>query len=255
MSKILLATAILGLGIAGAIFAVQQIELPENSALTAPSENSNISNQPFVEKIVNAKLTRIDSEENLTSTFNEVLAQKIAASNPNGLEIISGKKSVKAPDPDKLAEELILEAAKKFDPSKLSPVIKDSDLKISKDNSETAIKIYINEFQKIVMDAANQIPTEAVTDEPDLSQFPILSGIYMNSVSKFYKLSVPESALTIHKKQITLLTKEAYIFSAIGNYKDDPLTTLLVSQELEKVELEFEEFAKEFNQFIKKYSA
>lgn len=255
MSKILLATAILGLGIAGALFAVQQIELPENSSLTAQSENSNISDQPFVEKIADNKLTDLGSAENLTTAFSQVLTQKIENNNPGGPVLISGQKTVNVPDADSLAQELILEAAKKFDPSKLSPVIKDSDLKISNDNSKAAMMAYINSFQKLVLDSANRIPDAVLDDEPDLNQFSILANIYKDTTNDFYRLSVPSDALLIHKKQIELLTREAYIFAAIGNYKNDPLTTLLVSQELEKVNKEFNDFSAEFSQFIKKYSA
>lgn len=252
MGKILLATAILGLGIAGALFAIQQTALPENQPATTQSDNNNISNQPFVEKVPQSQS---ETDGNLTKTFNETLAEKIAAANPDGPKNLSGKKSVSVPDPDSVAQDLIVEAAKKFDPSRLAPVIKDSDLKISKDNSEAAVTAYINAFQKIVLDAANQIPDSILTSEPDLRQFSILSNIYKDTVNKFYGLSVPESAISIHKKQITLLTKKAYIFSAISNYKDDPLTTILVSPELEKIDREFTAFSEEFAGFIKKHSA
>ncbi|MDE2001628.1 MAG: hypothetical protein KGI60_03650 [Patescibacteria group bacterium] len=252
MNKLVIASAILMLGIAGAYFVVRNATMAPQTAVVTPEQNTNIdSAHPFVEQPSAAPSSLGQTPTNLTEDFTQNLTQQIAAANPNGPDTSSGQPQIAVPDANAISQQLLTEEAQKFDPSILNPVIKDSDLRVSNDNSKAALSTYIAQFEKIVTDAAQNIPASAVTGSPTLDQVSLFIPAYKNAIGAFYALSVPSSALDIQKTELTLLTKKFNILSAIANYNDDPITTAFVAPELQKVDQEFADFNTQFSNFVK----
>lgn len=255
MLKTYLISALVGLGIAGAIFAFQvgKITQTADSDPKQPLENAATSNKPLVEALtLKTKISSNAPSENLTELITKEIGKTILLNNPNGPVDINGDKGLAAPDPDAIAQQVIEEAVKKFDPSSLRPTIKISDLKIIQDNSKEAIAAYILDFQKINKYAANKIPKSFFSQELTLESIIELSNIYSETIDAFYKLPTPSSVLSIHKKQIELLETKNNVFDKLKNYQNDPVTAILAAQELEKVDFEFLELSREFSRLIKK---
>lgn len=256
--KTLIGTAIISLGIAGLVFIsknnVNLLKTGNKTTQETLNGNNPVSNQPFVEKLLPSNKSNTSLEENLTELFAKNLGKIVLDNNPDGPANIDGKKGLVVPEPESIAAELLAEAAQKFDPATLRPIIKDQDLKISEDNSKESLNNYILNFQKLVKDSAEKIPSSVyATNEDELSLKDIqkLVEIYQESIKQFYKLSTPKSAIAIQKKQIELLTAKKNIFEKIVSYQQDPLIAILAAPELKRVDLDFSELSKNFLELIK----
>ncbi|MBU6141782.1 hypothetical protein KGO95_01515 [Patescibacteria group bacterium] len=257
MGKALLATTIVGIALVGAVFLIQKnnVPTPASDAAQTSGANNIASSQPFVEKAPIDQLAALTPGTNLTQEFGDVLAQEISNGNPGGPTNLNGQNSIGVPNADTFAQNLISQAVTKFDPSKLSPVVNDSDLHIIQDNSKAAVMNYVSQLHAIVVDEAHAIPSGVVSDNPTIDQVTTLVPIYKDMLTKVFALSVPSVAIDIQKKELELLMKKAYILSAIANYKNDPVTTILVSQELVTVDQEFSDLSNSVKALIQKYSA
>src|SRR3989344_8774393 len=101
MAKKVIALAILGLGLAGGIFVLQNpIFIPNPEANNSALGNNLVLNQPFVEKLDEKSFS-----ESLTDQFTKILADRIAKENPFGVQTENGQKAIAAPDPEQLATE------------------------------------------------------------------------------------------------------------------------------------------------------
>ncbi len=259
MGKAILATTIVGIALVGAVFLMQQnaVSAPASDAAQTSGANNIASSQPFVEKTSTNQLAALTAPgANLTQMFGDTLVQDISKGNPGGPTSLNGQNSVGVPDPDTFAQNLVDTSVQKFDPSKLTPVINDSDLHITQDNSTAAVQAYLRQFQTIVTDEANAIPDSVLTtNPPSFDELPTLIGIYKDTIAKFYALSVPAVAVPIQKKEIQLLTEKTYIFSTLSNYQQDPVTAILVANELTNVDQAFSDFSAQLTAFTQKYSA
>lgn len=258
--KTLTATAILALGISGAFYAVQNYQLatplPTTSNTESLTENKNlIQHQPFVEQLSPKQtnsLSQESSEDNLINQLAKDLAKTLTEKNPNGPEIINGEQWINAPRPEKIAADLIAEAALKFDPESLKPTINNADLNISSDNSKKALINYLANFNQIIEDSAKKIPTSSLnTESLSLKIISQLVDIYQENINQFYQLPVPSSALEIHKKEIRLLSAQKKIFEKMENYQENPLTAILALNELKNIAGQFINLEEELTDFIK----
>jgi len=250
------------LAVAWAVFSVQSPPLAEIDTAArqtaAVSNNSPISGGPFIESFTGQNIKRQNlnqaaPRENLTEFFIKNVGEDITKQGPGGpanIDGVSYSSYLSAPDPELTVEELIAEAAEKFDPETLRPTVNDTDLTIYGDNSKESLASYFNDFQKIISDASEEIPLEFVTGEITMEGMALVAEIYGKSIDKFYELPVPSSALSFHKRQIELLGVKKNIFETIINYQKDPITTVLAIQELEKNNREFEELAAQMSKFI-----
>ncbi|MDO8430020.1 MAG: hypothetical protein Q7S73_01470 [bacterium] len=257
-------TAIISLGIAGAVFVIQnnnrlnQSQVLNQNPTPKPPElaqNQIIQETPgSTEKLTNLSQASIQETKNLTTLFTNKLAQTIVEANPNGPEILDGEPWLNTPDPDQISNDLITEAQKNFDPKSLRPIIQNSDLKISTDNSKAALINYLLAFNKIIDDAAGKFPPEIFTDPSSVNTktFEILANIYQSSFDEFKKIGVPSSVLAIHKKEMGLLGTSANIYKNIKNYQEDPMVAILATQELGGLQKEFTALSEELGIFIKK---
>jgi hypothetical protein len=247
--KILITVLFLGLGLGGAYFIVS------NSTAPAPqAQNSNldiINNNPVGTEMVAPASS--SSTVNLSEVIAKKIASEIAAANPNGSITVSGKNYVNVPKPEELTNDLLTEAQKNFDPNSLVPTIKDSDIKISEDNSKEALVNYFTAFNTIILSNGKKLPSNLISSAANIqsSDFLKIVDVYNSTIKDFYNLTVPRAALNIDKKEIELLTTEKNIYQNLANLNQDPLTANLSLNVLSNVYEGYDKLKTDINTFLK----
>ena len=263
--KTTIATAIISLGIAGGFYILKNynadLPTPLQNQTTAINKNSSdVLNNPIAGQTslptANAPIQSAGLSENLTDLLLEELGKTIVQKNPGGPETVGGLKQITAPNPETITQELLAQAAQKFNPESLKPTIKDSDLKIIKNNSEENITNYLLSLKKILSDSARDLPKNLYNNSDELSLLTIqqLRNTYGGAILKIYNISVPEKALDIHKEEIALLSTKKNIFEKILAYETDPLTAIIAVNELKNTDAEFQKLSNRVAKFIKDYN-
>lgn len=242
--KIIIAALILALGLTGACFIISDHGSSEPIDETITIEiigNNPVGIEPAAS---NAK--------NLTDLLTKKLEQSIADKNTEGFNVIDGKTLIAAPKPETIVEDLISEAEKNFDPAALRPKIADSSVKISEGGSREALSAYFASLNDIIIAAGKNIPA-SLYDENKLSVSDFLKTkqAYDVVVKSVQDLSVPRLALSIHKKELELLTAKRNIYEKMADLERDPMTAYLVVDELLKIDQEFATLKTEIDEFIK----
>jgi len=240
MSKVLLAFAILGLGLTGAVFAVQNTKLAASQESIIDVQNNNlVSGSPFVEKLDASKGQLLSGETSATDEFTNSLAKKIAEINPSGPQLNGDKKDITVPNPEQISADLILDAKKNFSLSKFIPVITDSEIKITADNTKNSFFIYMKKFDE--MNAVLRDGINAGDPEKDFSQENITQNInhYNDAIKTMYALSVPKILSSFHKTEISYLRAELALLEKIKNAETDPMGALLAGENFQKLDDEF----------------
>lgn len=244
--KALIAVLFLGLGLGGAYFIIS------NSSAAAPqlkADNLDILNNNPVGIEIGAAAT---STANLSEILAKKIANEVAAANPNGSITVGDKTYVSAPKPEDLANDLFTEAQKNFDPKSLTPVINNSDLKISEDNNKGALANYFTSFNEILLSNSAKIPKDLVTSANfQTSDFVQVVNVYEATIKDFYNLIAPRTVLDIHKKEIELLTTEKNIYQTMANAEQDPLTASIAIKELPDLYQKYDKLRSDMNNFLK----
>ncbi len=267
MLKKLIATAIISLGISGAAyFVMREAPISVPSLNTSPTQTQKSNNpvlgqsaqsKPFVEKLMEKLPFKSEenpkdlASENLTNELIQSLAGNIVRQNPSGPETIEGKSWLNVNNPEDIANQLIAEAAQKFDPESLKPVIDENKLKIIGDNSQASLLNYLISLGTIILNSSNKIPATIL--EPENLSVDVLNqaiGVYENTIEKIYDLRVPQLALDIHKKELSLFGAAKNSLEKITNYEKDPLTAMLVAKNLISLDSQFNDLKKEIAEFI-----
>lgn len=240
MSRILLATAIVGLGISGALFAIQNINISDSQISILDSGNNNlIAGGPFVEKISDSENHLANAGGSITDEFAKNLAQKIVDANPTGPQATDGKKDIVVPNPDQIALDLIIEAQKKFDLNNIIPTIKDSEIKIISDNSKDSVLAYTKKFDEI--NSAWHAGINDFDAQQEFTQENLGQNIshYNEAIKQMYALSVPQILSSFHKTDISYLRAELVLLEKINDAANDPMGALLAGQNFQKLDDEF----------------
>ncbi|MBU4348119.1 hypothetical protein KJ671_01250 [Patescibacteria group bacterium] len=243
--KIIITTLILGLGLTGAYLIVS------NSNSPAPAKISNtenvIENNP-----VEIELIGTSNNKNLTDALTEKISAGIAEKNLEGLKNIDGETMINAPAPEKMVEDLIVEAQKNFNPASLRPKIDNSSLKISEDNNKEALLEYFNSFNNILITASKKMPASMMSNPEslDIYDFVKIKEAYKYAIDALYNITIPRLALNIHKKEIELLSIKKNIFEKGANAGEDPVSAILAANELLKTNEEFVILSIEIKDFI-----
>ena len=240
MLKTAIATAILGLGIAGAYFAIENTDFSPKK-ISNLEVNSNIFNQPFVEKtdgldsILSAKP---DLKNNRTDQYIGGIIEKIVMENPDISSIKQENGSLNVPDADAVAAELLTNAQLKFSEENIIPAIKDGDIIIIENISIENIQNYAQKSDAISAELT-------LFDFSNLQEFeagmPAVVENYKKAVAELYKLPAPKLMVEIHKTKISYLTAELNLFERMKNIKNDPMGALLASRNFLDLEKKFQD--------------
>ena len=242
VSKIIIATLILVLGLTGAYLIISKEEKTTSTSSLVIEENN-----PVGIEVVNT-----NTSKNLTNILTQKIEENIAKENTAGFRVLDGETLINAPKPEQMVEDLILEAQKNFNPESLRPKVNDADLKISEnDNNESFIK-YFESFNKILIEASENIPMTLFDENKmDISDFLETKEVYEQTSNNFYDLTVPRPILNIHKKEIELLLTKKNIYEKMANADEDPMTAFLAVDELLKIDLEFATLKIDIGKFLK----
>jgi len=254
MLKTYLISALVGLGIAGAIFAFQVGGIAKTTNST-PENTLGVnasSNKPRVEALaLKNAINSNEPSENLTELITKEIGKNILRSNPNGPININGEKGLAAPDPETIAEQAIEEAAKRFDFHKYIPQINEGGLKIFDTNNREDFIAYGEKFDSIMNSARNKNPESF--DEINFSKLDEIIINYEVAIKNFYGLSTPRHMLGIHKTQIQYLSAELSLLKEIRAYQKDPLTAILAVENFFKLDEEFNlKLNEEFQKFLQR---
>lgn len=256
MFRLYTISAIIGLALAGLAFVSQNSPLlkEENKVAQNQSENLNnlVTGKPFVESLTAKNSNnQANLKENLTEDFTKGIGKIIYENNPSGPQDFYGENVLNAPDPDQIAENLLAEAAQKFDPATLKPEINENSLNISGDNSKSALIKYLVDLDKVIEEARKN--SEKLNNVSELEEKEIqgILKIHQEAVAKLYKLSTPEVAVKIHTKEIELLSTTVNILEKIGGHESDPITAILAANYLVDLEKEFKKLHEELLEFVK----
>ncbi|MDD5547936.1 MAG: hypothetical protein PHN74_03550 [Candidatus Pacebacteria bacterium] len=252
MTRLLIAATIIGVGLAGAFFVVQQSStavslIPEINDSTKNNPVENISLSDPLKAFAESQAKNIP---NITQLIYQEIGGDIADSNPNGVEITDGKKQINIPDAEKLATELVEKSTKEFDPASLKLSIKDDFLKISADNSKKALTDYLVSFNKIIAESNSKMPTGANFEANFPNIVSQLIEMHQYAFNEIIKLSVPSLLQPMHKKELELLGTKINIFRMMADYQKDPVSSILASQQIGSVDGEFSTLNENLKKFI-----
>lgn len=131
--------------------------------------------------------------------------------------------------------------------------ISEKELKVSSDNSKTAIQIYYNDINKIL--TVDVLTAQSRTDPDNIAVY-IQNKDYTfvdkniqalkEVISRMKSITIPSEFFTFHKRFIELLMAQERVFESIKEIERDPLKTILGMQEGEKINKEMDDLIAQF---------
>jgi len=246
--KIIIAALILALSLSGAYLIISKKE--KGSVLPVAIEENN----PVA--MIKPQTTDPNAAINLTEIITAKIGEDIITKNTGGgLITSSGDKFIAAPEPEQMANDLIAEAQKNFDPETLRPKIEEKDLKITADNTKEGFIGYFNSLNQMVSAAAEKIPAGFVDPEKiSVNDFKVTALVYGDFIQNLYSLSAPSQLTDIHKKQIELTVFKKNILEKAANAEQDPLTAIISIDSLLIIDQEFVKLKEDMQAWVKNHN-
>ena len=261
--KYLIIAFVISAGVAFGVFlfapASKTLYIKNSALYLASADIRQAANQANnkIGDLSNTIIHSINVPKNLTEDFAGVLAQELISKNPNPTTDSSGQPTLATPDVNAMAEKFITDGLKQANENILN--IKPPALKISYDNSKTAIENYLSETQMIIN---NNLKTGdlllSILEEINKNNgqgleklLPIMST-HEAAANQLEKIPVPSDLKDLMTEEIRLLRITANILRALTNIENDPLGALAATKQFEAVLLNWSELQQKFNTFIKK---
>ena len=251
--KYLIIAFVISAGVAFGVFSFaptsKTLYIKNSASYLASAENK-------VGDLSNTIIPSINVPKNLTENFAATLTQDLISKNSVPKTDPSGQPALATPNVNAMAEKFITDGLKQANENILN--IKAPDLKISYDNSETAIENYLSEIQTIIN---NNLKT-------DISLFFILDEINKNNGAGLEKLlpiissheaaanqleekPVPSDLKDLMTEEIRSLRITANILRALTNVESDPLGTIAATQQFGAVIENWQNLQERFDAFTK----
>lgn len=118
--------------------------------------------------------------------------------------------------------------------------IKDSDIKISEDNSKEAKNKYLESIKNIHINQFGDFNKSYLViahdafNKKDFALAIRAVNIYKNLLTDYYKLEIPSNWKDIHKKLISYSKNSEIIYSSMIDYDKDPMRAYLAVEMIEK---------------------
>jgi len=207
--------------------------------------------------LTNTIIPSIKVPKNITENFAAALTQELISKNSEAKTDSSGQPALATPDVNAMAEKFIADGLKRANENILN--IKAPDLKISHDNSKTAIENYLSETQTIIN---NNLKTGNslffVLDEINKNNgagleklLPVISA-HEAVANQIETKSVPSDLKDLMTEEIRLLRITANVLRALTNIENDPLGTIVATRQFEAVIQSWGDIQKKSDIFIKK---
>lgn len=189
--------------------------------------------------------TESTSSVNLTKLVAQSLFGQMQKSDQNEQNPFEGKGfDPQSPEGQKMIQEAIANLKN----SSLFPnqSVRDSDLKISSDNSSKVKSEYLITTGGIIVDNSNEVyknpvkALEKLVNNSDASEVAQLADTYAKIYNGFVNTPVPSNWLDLHKRYVTFLKNTESVYRAIADFQNDPVKSQLFTQlvpEVAKIEL------------------
>ena len=251
--KYLIIAFVISAGVAFGVFsfapASKTLYIKNSASYLASAENK-------VGDLSNTIIPSINVPKNLTENFAATLTQDLISKNSVPKTDPSGQPALATPNVNAMAEKFITDGLKQANENILN--IKAPDLKISYDNSETAIENYLSEIQTIIN---NNLKTDvslfSILDEINKNNgagleklLPIISG-HEAAANQLEEKPVPSNLKDLMTEEIRLLRITANILRALTNVESDPLGTIAATKQFEAILQNWQDLQKRSDTFIK----
>ena len=251
--KYLIIAFVISAGVAFGVFsfapASKTLYIKNSASYLASAENK-------VGDLSNTIIPSINVPKNLTENFAATLTQDLISKNSVPKTDPSGQPALATPNVNAMAEKFITDGLKQANENILN--IKAPDLKISYDNSETAIENYLSEIQTIIN---NNLKTDislfSILDEINKNNgagleklLPIISG-HEAAANQLEEKPVPSNLKDLMTEEIRLLRITANILRALTNVESDPLGTIAATQQFGAVIENWQNLQERFDAFTK----
>jgi hypothetical protein len=221
----------------------------KNSASYLASAENQISD------FSNTIIPPISIPKNITENFAEVLAQKLISQNSTPITDSSGQSALSMPDVNAMAENFITDGLKQANENILN--IKAPNLKISYDNSKTAIENYLSETQTIINsslksdDSLFDILNKATkNNSANMGELLPIMVAHEAAASQLEEKPVPSNLKILITEEIRLLRITANILRALTNIETDPLGAIAAAKQFEAVLQNWRDIQKKMDVFI-----
>lgn len=199
--------------------------------------------------------------EQLASAFSKKMVSdpSFDPNNFSGKEDALGQEVLKNVDKNALAQNKNLAALELVLPL-------DSEIKISKDNSQASIKKYLSQVNSILLEKYELKNPEMYGSGKFINEFHMVDYAIRNSdfsdtngladfidsmVVELKKVSVPSKAVELHKKTIALFSYNARLYRAMGDIKTDPFLALTALQKFRDLDKPMAEILNDTNSIKK----
>jgi len=255
--KYLIIAFVISAGVAFGVFsfapASKTLYIKNSASYLASAENK-------VGDLSNTIIPSINVPKNLTENFAATLTQDLISKNSVPKTDPSGQPALATPNVNAMAEKFITDGLKQANENILN--IKAPDLKISYDNSETAIENYLSEIQTIIN---NNLKTDvslfSILDEINKNNgagleklLPIISG-HEAAANQLEEKPVPSNLKDLMTEEIRLLRITANILRALTSVETDPLGTIAATKQFEAILQNWQDLQNKFSAFTKNFNA
>jgi len=260
--KYLIIAFVISAGVAFGVFsfapASKTLYIKNSASYLASADISQTANQTDnkIGDLSNTIIPSIKVPKNLTENFASLLTQELISKNQNPATDSSGQPALAMPDVNAMAEKFITDGLKQANENILN--IKPPNLKISYDNSKTAIKNYLLEFQTILN---NNLKTGgslfSLLDEINKNKggleklLPIISA-HEAAANQIEEKTVPSDLKDLVTEEIRLLRITANVLRALTDVENDPLGTIAATQQFGAVIESWQDLQKKFDGLTQK---
>ncbi len=255
--KYLIIAFVISAGVAFGVFsfapASKTLYIKNSASYLASADNK-------IGDLTNTIIPSINVPKNLTEDFATSLTQELISKNPDPKTDSSGQPALATPDVNLMAENFIKNGLKQANENILN--IKAPDLKISYDNSKTAIETYLIETQMIINNNLSAFggKTEdsflSILDEINKNNggleklLPIIIS-HEAAANQLEEKPVPSDLKDLMTEEIRLLRITANVLRAITNVENDPLGAIAATQQFNVIIQNWQDLQNKFDAFIK----
>jgi len=262
--KYLIIAFVISAGVAFGVFAFapasKTLYINNNNAnYFAAADISQTTNQTNdkIGDFSNTIIPSINVPKNITEDFVAALTQELISKNLEPTTDSTGQSALATPNVNAMAENFISNGLQQANENILN--IKPPDLKISYDNSKTAIENYLAEIQIIINNNLKTgISLFSILDEINKNNgagleklLPIISS-HEAAANQLEEIPVPSSLKDLMTEEIRLLRITANILRALTNVETDPLGTIAATKQFEAILQNWTDLQNKFNAFTKK---
>lgn len=194
-----------------------QSETPKNAFEPVPSSSFAVSTPP--------------SENNLTESLTNTLAEQIINSNPQGPQDINGVLGIASPNIQAVTEKYVASAGQ----TPIIPQIDEQKLNIvTKNFNQNDIVDYFAKIQEILtpLSDGSTLQSLLARRDQDQNQVDAINLFFSQMEGSLYALSVPEPLKEFHKSVLATIATQAALFDMHGA---DPIKTVALVQNAKEV--------------------